>query len=69
MLGKYMPVVITRASLKKQKSQVLLTLYQTIFLTSGRKWHLLCVVIVLPNLNCEKDVTQHFRIVLVVSTT
>jgi geranylgeranyl pyrophosphate synthase len=63
MLGKSMLVVVTRASLKKQNSQVLLTQCQITFLTSGKKWRPLYVVIALPNSNCESDVTQHFRIV------
>jgi len=55
MLGNSMLEVVTRASLKKQNSQVLLILCLTTFLTLGKKWHPLYVVIMLPNSNCERE--------------
>jgi len=55
MLGNSMLVVVTRASLKKQNSQVLLILCLITFLILGKKWHPLYEVIVLPNSNCERE--------------
>jgi hypothetical protein len=63
-LGRSMPVVVTRASLKKQNSQVLLTLCLTTFLISGKKLHPLTVV---PNSSSQRDLTHCFWIVLLIS--